>query len=129
MESGTPGVKSTSDGFLSRAVSEKKVAKPSPLRALAVSPSLPRILPGSAGAVSMTSVADFGIRAGASSGAASDSFESMYSEAVAGTLQRTARDSFDAVKILKSADPSKITPENGAEYPKGPFGNSLKALR
>ncbi len=128
MESGTPGVKSTSDGFLSRAVSEKKVAKPSPLRALAVSPSLPRILSGSAGAISMTSVADFGIRAGASSGAASDSFESMYSEAVAGTLQGTARDSFDAVKILKSADPSKITPENGAEYPKGPFGNSLKQI-
>src|SRR5215471_15110079 len=38
MESGTPGVKSTTDGFLSRAVSEKKVEKPSPLRAVALSP-------------------------------------------------------------------------------------------
>ncbi len=128
MESGTPGVKSTTDGFLSRAIAGKTVPKPSPLRALAVSPSLPRILSGSAGAVSMTNVSEFGIRGGASSGAASDSFESMYSDAVAGTLQGTARDSFEAVKILKSADPSKISPENGADYPKGPFGNSLKQI-
>ncbi len=128
MESGTPGVKSTTDGFLSRAIAEKKPAKSSPLRALAVSPSLPRILSGSAGAVSMTNVAEFGIRAGAASGAASDSFESMYADAVSGALQGTARDSFEAVRILKSADPSKIAPENGAEYPKGPFGNSLKQI-
>jgi uncharacterized protein (DUF1501 family) len=121
-------VKSTTDGFLSRAVSEKKVTKPSPLRALAVSPSLPRILSGSAGAVSMTSVADFGIRAGASSASASDSFEAMYSDAVAGTLQGTARDSFDAVKMLKSSEASRLGPQNGAEYPKGPFGNSLKQI-
>ncbi|MEO8190024.1 MAG: DUF1501 domain-containing protein [Acidobacteriota bacterium] len=128
MESGTPGVKSTTDGFLSRAIAGKKSAKPSPLRALAVSPSLPRILSGSAGAVSMTNVSEFGIRGGASSGAASDSFESMYADAVAGTLQGTARDSFEAVKILKSADPSKVSPENGADYPKGGFGNSLKQI-
>ncbi|MCA1581929.1 MAG: DUF1501 domain-containing protein [Acidobacteria bacterium] len=128
MESGTPGVKSTTDGFLSRAVSEKKMTKPSPLRALAVSASLPRILSGSAGAVSMTNVADFGIRGGASSSSASDSFEAMYGEAVAGTLQGTARDSFEAVKILKSSEASKISPQNGAEYPKGPFGNSLKQI-
>ncbi|MEP7131562.1 MAG: DUF1501 domain-containing protein [Acidobacteriota bacterium] len=128
MESGTPGVKSTTDGFLSRAIAGKKLAKPSPLRALAVSPSLPRILSGSAGAVSMTNVSEFGIHGGASSGAASDSFESMYADAVAGALQGTARDSFEAVRILKSADPSKVSPENGADYPKGGFGNSLKQI-
>src|SRR5207302_992652 len=38
MESGTPGVESTTDGFLSRAVAEKKLDKPSPLRAVALSP-------------------------------------------------------------------------------------------
>ncbi len=128
MESGTPGVKSTTDGFLSRAVSGKKVTKSSPLRALAVSASLPRILSGSAGAVSMTNVVDFGIRGGASSASASDSFEAMYADAVAGTLQGTARDSFEAVRILKSSEASKIGPQNGAEYPKGPFGNSLKQI-
>ena len=33
MESGTPGIKSTEDGFLARAVSAKREAKASPLRA------------------------------------------------------------------------------------------------
>jgi uncharacterized protein (DUF1501 family) len=128
MESGTPGVKSTTDGFLARALAVQRTDKPSPLRAVALSPGLPRILSGTAGAVSMTNVAQFGIHGGDSSGAASESFESMYGEAVSATLAGTARESFDAVRILKSADPSKIAPENGADYPKSPFGNSLKQI-
>ncbi|HYK43262.1 MAG TPA: DUF1501 domain-containing protein [Thermoanaerobaculia bacterium] len=127
MESGTPGVKATSDGFLSRALAAEK-GKTSPLRAVALTPALPRILSGTAGAVSMTNVSEFGIRAGAASGAASDSFESMYGEAVAGTLGGTAKESFEAARILKSADPSKRAAENGAEYPRGPFGNSMKQI-
>jgi len=128
MESGTPGVKSTTDGFLSRAVSEKKIERPSPLRAVAFSPALPRILAGSAGAVAMTNIGQFSIRAGEASGAVSESFESMYAQAVAGTLGGTAKESFDAVRMLKTADPEKIAPENGADYPKGPFGNALKQV-
>jgi uncharacterized protein (DUF1501 family) len=128
MESGTPGVKSTSDGFLCRAIAQKKLEKASPLRAVSMTPALPRILAGSAGAVSMTDVAQFGIRAGAATDSVSNSFESMYEEAVAGALAGTAKESFDAVRILKSADPSKIAPENGADYPRGPFGNALKQV-
>src|ERR1700687_4672732 len=52
MESGTPGVKSTTDGFLARALAALRTDKPSPLRAVALSPGLPRILSGTAGAVS-----------------------------------------------------------------------------
>jgi uncharacterized protein (DUF1501 family) len=128
MESGTPGVKVTTDGFLSRALAGSKAETPSPLRAVALTPALPRILAGSAGAVSMTNVSEFGIRAGSSSGAASDSFESMYGEAVAGTLGGTAKESFEAARILKSADPARRAAENGAEYPRSPFGNSLKQI-
>jgi uncharacterized protein (DUF1501 family) len=32
------------------------------------------------------------------------------------------------VRILKAAEPSKIAAENGADYPRGPFGNSLKQI-
>ena len=63
MESGTPGVKSTADGFLSRALAGEKAAKSSPLRAVAMSPGMPRILSGSSGAIAMTSLARFGVRA------------------------------------------------------------------
>jgi uncharacterized protein (DUF1501 family) len=128
MESGTPGVKSTSDGFLCRTLAEKKEQKASPLRAVALSPTMPRILSGSAGAVSMGNIADFGIRAGAATPAVSQSFESMYAETVAGTLSGTAKESFEAVKIMKAADPAAIAPANGAEYPRGPFGNAVKQI-
>ena len=128
MESGTPGVKSTEDGFLARAVASKKESAASPLRAVALSPALPRILSGNAGAVAMTNVGQFGIRAGAASGQIQSSFESMYADAVSGALGGTAKESFDAAKILKSADPTKLQPENGAAYPNGALANSLKQI-
>lgn len=126
MESGTPGVKSTEDGFLSRAIATKKAE--SPLRAVALSPALPRILAGNAGAVALSNVSQFGIRGGAASGAISASFESMYAEAVAGTLGGTAKESFEAARILKGAEPQKLQPENGALYPNNPLGNALKQI-
>jgi uncharacterized protein (DUF1501 family) len=125
MESGTPGVKSTEDGFLARAVGAKKESAVSPLRAVALSPAMPRILSGGAGAVAMTNISQFGIRGGAN---VSGGFESMYAEAVAGTMGGTAKESFEAARILKSADPQKLQPENGAVYPNGPLGNSLRQI-
>lgn len=127
MESGTPGVKATPDGFLARALGQSKAPKASPLRAVAMSPGMPRILAGSA-AIAMTSLSEFGIRAGQSSEPVSESFESMYGSAVAGTLQATARDSFEAVHMVKSADPTKLAPSNGAAYPRGPLGNALRQI-
>jgi uncharacterized protein (DUF1501 family) len=108
MEAGTPGVKSTEDGFIARALCERKA--PSPLRAVAFAPVMPRILAGKANAVAMTNIAQFGVRGGIRE------FESMYPEA------------FEASRILKSADPSKLQPGNGAQYPKNPLGNSLKQI-
>ena len=83
MESGTPGIKSTEDGFLARAVSAKREAKASPLRAVAMTSALPRILAGSSGAVAMTNVSQFGVRGGVQ---AAQSFEEMYADAAAGSL-------------------------------------------
>ncbi len=124
MESGTPGVKSTPDGFLSRAIASQEIDKPSPLRAVAFSPVLPRILSGSSGALAITDLAGFGIR----DGDASESFQSMYADRATGLLGEVARESFEAVKILRSADPGRIGPQNGADYPQGPFGNALKQI-
>jgi uncharacterized protein (DUF1501 family) len=128
MESGTPGVKSTEDGFLSRAIMSKSEKDSSPLRAVALGPALPRILSGAGGAVAMQNVSQFGIRAGAESGQIQTSFETMYADAVAGALGGTAKESFEAAKILKTADPQKLQPENGALYPTNPLGNSLKQI-
>src|SRR5437588_12458685 len=53
MESGTPGVKSTEDGWLNRALQHEaeKSKKESPFRAVALGTALPRILAGSYPAV------------------------------------------------------------------------------
>jgi uncharacterized protein (DUF1501 family) len=112
MESGTPGVKSTEDGFLSRAIATRHDQTASPLRAVALSPALPRILAGSGGAVAMSNIAQFGVR-----GAAQAAFEAMY-----------GKESFEAANVLKSADPAKLQPENGAQYPATPLGSSLKQI-
>src|SRR5436305_7832621 len=75
MESGTPGVKITQDGFLSRALES---GKPSPLRAVALDQAVPRILSGKANAVAMADIAQFGVHGGA---ALAGKFESMYGDA------------------------------------------------
>jgi uncharacterized protein (DUF1501 family) len=43
-------------------------------------------------------------------------------------LHGTGQETFEAVKMLKAADPAKYTPAAAADYPKGRFGDSLKQL-
>jgi len=66
MESGTPGVKSTRDGWLNRYLHAKEhEGDPnSPFRAVALAPNLPRSLQGSAPALAIGTLAQFGVRAG-----------------------------------------------------------------
>lgn len=127
MESGTPGVKSTQDGWLNRTVQTEHISSDSPFRAVALGTSLPRILLGPAPAVAVSNVNGFGI--GGSNAAAvpiANTFEAMYAQSVDSVLHGTGRETFDAVKMLKSADPQKYTPAAGANYPKGRFGDSLR---
>ena len=37
-------------------------------------------------------------------------------------------DRVNAIKMLKTADPTKHQPENGAQYPQSPFGQALKQI-
>jgi len=128
MESGTPGTRTTRDGFLARALAGAPEAKPSPLRAVAISPAMPRILAGSSGTVAMRSLDEFGLRGGADREKTATTFEAMYDDAVAGTLRSTARESFDALRAVRSTDPSRLAPENGAVYPRGPLGIALRQI-
>jgi uncharacterized protein (DUF1501 family) len=128
MESGTPGVKSTGDGFLCRSLLAAKRDPASPLRAVALSPAMPRILSGAGGAVSMADIGQFGIRQGSAIAGDSASLEAMYADAVSGALGGTARESFDAARILEVSGPQKLQPANGAVYPNGPLGKSLRQI-
>jgi uncharacterized protein (DUF1501 family) len=128
MESGTPGVKATDDGWLNRCLHKLPVADDkTAFRAIAMGPSLPRILSGGEPALAVNNVNDFGV-GGRNGSTTANTFEAMYAQSVDSVLHGTGQETFDAVKMLKSADPSKYKPAVGADYPKGRFGDSLKQL-
>jgi uncharacterized protein (DUF1501 family) len=129
MESGTPGLKATEDGWLNRALSGVKEEKASPFRAVAMGGSMPRTLAGPVPAVAMGNIREFAVGGGGRGGnAMSSSFESMYEQSVDTVLHGTGNETFEAVKMLRSADPEKYTPAPGANYPRGRFGDSLRQV-
>jgi uncharacterized protein (DUF1501 family) len=128
MESATPGVKSTPDGWMNRYLHAKEHQKATPFRAVALAQQLPRALQGSAPALAIGQIAQFGIRAGQATDMVQASFESEYAAAANSVLHSTGREAFDAVRMLKKADPAQYGPANGAEYPRSPFGEALKQI-
>ena len=80
-------------------------------RAIALGPSLPRILAGKETAVAVNNLNDFSV-GGRNPKAApiSNTFEAMYANSVDTALHGTGQETFDAVRMLKEADPAKYTP-------------------
>ena len=128
METATPGVKSTQDGWLNRYLHAKEHQAATPFRAVALAPQLPRALQGKSSALAIGQIGQFGIRAGQATEMVQSSFEAEYAAAANKVLQTTAREAFDAVKILKTVDPARYAPANGAEYPRSPFGQALQQI-
>jgi len=128
MESGTPGVKSTAEGWLGRAAVALPAERATPFRAVALGPRLPRILWGPSAALAMTSLDRFDVRAGAEPAATARGFESLYGDGVRDLLHGTGRETFEAVRMLKSAGATALTPAHGADYPRGRLGESLRQI-
>ncbi len=130
MESGTPGLKVTEDGWLNRALQAEMLAgKPSAFRAVALGTQVPRTLQGKVPAIAVNNLADFSVGGrGPQTSPISNAFQAMYDESSDAVLHGTGQETFEAVKMLKAADPSKYQPAAGVDYPKSPFGNSLKQV-
>ncbi|MDQ2832273.1 MAG: DUF1501 domain-containing protein [Acidobacteriota bacterium] len=130
MESGTPGVKSTLDGWLNRALQAELLAsKPSAFRAVALGTQVPRTLEGKVPAIAVNNLADFSVGGkGPQTSPISDAFQAMYDESSDAVLHGTGQKTFEAVKMLKAADPAHYLPAAGVVYPNTPFGNSLKQV-
>jgi uncharacterized protein (DUF1501 family) len=128
MESATPGVKSTPDGWLNRCLHAREHAESTPFRAVALAPQLPRSLQGSEPALAIGQLEQFGVRAGSATDAMQRSFEEEYAAAARGVLQQTGHEAFEAVRMLKSADPARYVPENGAQYPRSAYGEALRQI-
>ena len=125
MEAGTPGVKSTRDGWLNRVLQTTQSSKESPFRAVAMAQQTPRSLIGRASTIAMTNLSDFAIRAGVYTNAVQGGFEGIWQDNVNQQLGDTGKETFEAVKFLKQANPAQYKAENGAQYPNSPFGRSL----
>jgi uncharacterized protein (DUF1501 family) len=125
MESATPGVKSTSDGWLNRYLQSKRDEQQSPFRAISMTQQKPRAMQGRAPVVAMSNISSFAIRAGRSSASVQGGFEAIYSRDKNELLAETGRETFEAINYLKQANPAQYKPENGAQYPQAPLGTSL----
>jgi uncharacterized protein (DUF1501 family) len=127
MESATPGVKSTKDGWLNRYLSASPSAAAdarNPLRAVALTSQMPRTLQGVAPALAMGNTADFTV---ADMGART-SFEEIYQAAQDRSLHGTAGEAFDAMRTLAKKTTGPYRPANGAAYPRSPFGQALQEI-
>ncbi len=130
MESGTPFNKGTASGWLNRAVGLLG-HDATPFRAVSMTSSMPRSFYGDNETIAISNLKDFAIQLkGNAAGAnfAAKSFEDLYDQTSSTLLNKTGKESFDAVKMLQQADVKNYQPANGASYPGSPLGNSLKQI-
>jgi uncharacterized protein (DUF1501 family) len=130
MESGTPGVKATQDGWLDRAIGTVPEENASPFRAVAMGPNLPRMLQGSTGAIAIPDLRQFKVQpqSAAMASVAEGGFEAMYAQSVDHALHGTGAETFEAIDMLRKIDTNKFPPENGADYPKSAVGQRLQQI-
>jgi uncharacterized protein (DUF1501 family) len=126
MESGTPGVKSTDDGWLNRALQSAPEPEASPFRAVAFGPYLPRTLQGNAPAISIPDLDQFKMYGPQQT--VEGGFEAMYAQTVDRAMRGVGNETFEAVDQLKKINPASYQPENGAQYPTSRFGKSLMEI-
>ena len=122
MESGTPGLKATRDGWLNRALPPDPAK--SPIRAVSLGPVLARTLRGAEPAVALNSVKDFQVR----DKMAGEDYMSRYAASVDTQLKGAGKETFEAIRLLDSLRKVDYVPSNGAVYPTGRLGQSLKQI-
>ena len=125
LESGTPGVKATADGWLNRALGIAGAAGP---RAIALAPSSPRILSGPTDTVAFGSIDDFKVAGGRGFAAGAKTFEEMYAGAVDEALHSTGQETFDQLARIGKIKPDTYPLQNQAVYPKSPLGARMRQI-
>jgi uncharacterized protein (DUF1501 family) len=132
MESGTPGVKSTEDGWLNRALQAEDLRhrqEHTAFRAMALGAQVPRTLAGKIPAIALSNVNNFVVGGrGPAPSVAANAFEAMYGDSGDHILHATGDETFEAVKMLRDANPAQYKPAPGIDYPNTDFGNNMKQI-
>jgi uncharacterized protein (DUF1501 family) len=155
METATPGVKSTRDGWLNRVLSDTQHnctdctgrtldnaqahaadhatgqvgmgTGAAALRGISLGAETPRAMRGKHATLSIPNLDTFGV-AGGRDAAIEDAFSRTYGSE-AGTIIGSAADgAFEAMQLLKKANVAQYRPAAGVEYPAGDFGRSLRQV-
>ena len=136
MESGTPGLKSTADGWLNRALQAEDACQctghdqeHTAFRALALGAEVPLTLAGKVPAIALNNVNGFTVAGrGPALSPAAEAFEAMYADSGDRIFHAAGEETFEAVKMLRAADPAQYTPVAGANYPNSEFGASMRQI-
>jgi len=121
MEIGTPGIKNTPDGWLNRCLNEQKKSE-SAFRGVALTPQLPRILAGSAPALTLSTIDEFRLR----NDAMAATLQRLYTRTSDELFRFGGQSLFAAMAELRRVE-SKIPP-SAERYPAGRFGASLAQI-
>jgi uncharacterized protein (DUF1501 family) len=132
MESGTPGIKSTQDGWLNRALQAedlKRRQQHTAFRAVALGTDVPRTLAGKIPALAISNVQDFAVGGrGPKPAPTATAFEAMYDKSSDSLLHSAGDSTFEAIKMLRSTDPAHYQPSPDANYPNSGFANNMKQI-
>lgn len=132
MESATPDRKGTRSGWLNRYLATEGTCEadcanaPSPFRAISMTQQTPRIFEGPEPVVAMNSLEEFSIRS--AGGDATERLEALYRTGKADLVHGSGSDVFEAMKMLRAANPLQYKPRTGANYPRSPFGQRLQQI-
>ncbi len=97
------------------------------LRGVAIAAELPLALRGRHPALAIPDLQGFGV-AGGGDPAIEAAFRELYRGSEGDRLAAAAGESFDAVDLLRRADPARYRPRAGVRYPRTPFGRSLEQI-
>ncbi len=123
MESGTPGLKATTSGWLNRSL-PLEAGKASPVRALSMGATLPRTMRGPIPAIAMESIGNFQVK----DAVAAKAFESLYQGSTDQILNGAGRETFEAAALLQSIQKTPYQPATGANYSKSRFGDNMRQI-
>jgi uncharacterized protein (DUF1501 family) len=135
MESGVDEDRGVQDGWLNRLLGccPEDAARKTAFRAVSTTAVIPRSLQGEEDSLAIRDLDTFGLAGDiavplAGPSGTANGFESMYGAAVDTVLHGTARESFDAMSLLKQSKAASYQPGNGAVYPGGAFGRNLRQI-
>jgi uncharacterized protein (DUF1501 family) len=126
MDTGTPGVKGTRDGWLERAAVQ--VPGEDVMQMVAFASRTPRSVLGPHPDLVVQDLATFEVRAGTGGADWSSEADALLRDVHvgSGTLPDSGRAVFSAIDTLQRTPALSAGPDNGASYPQGPAGSGLR---